>query len=158
MPRHLTLVPVVDYEPAPGPVSRPSLRGPRTRRPAVRHTGGPAVAQAAAPPAATAFADTALRTVLEVIDRRRPVAQLRPLGVPTLIDGIAALARSPQQARRAAAVLRTVRLQVTDGDARAAEVFATFSRGERVRAIAGRVELVEVRGARRWQLVALQLG
>jgi hypothetical protein len=36
----------------------------------------------------------------------------------------------------------------------AAEVFATYTRGPRVRAIAARVEIV----AGRWQLVALQIG
>ncbi len=36
----------------------------------------------------------------------------------------------------------------------AAEVFATYTRGPRVRAIAARVELV----AGRWQVVALQIG
>ena len=36
----------------------------------------------------------------------------------------------------------------------AAEVFATYTRGRRVRAVAGRVEVVDGR----WQLVALQLG
>jgi hypothetical protein len=36
----------------------------------------------------------------------------------------------------------------------AAEVFATYTRGERVRAIAGRVEIKEGR----WCLVALQIG
>ena len=38
--------------------------------------------------------------------------------------------------------------------AAAAEVFATYTRGPRVRAIAGRVEII----GGRWQLVALQIG
>jgi hypothetical protein len=44
--------------------------------------------------------------------------------------------------------------QVLDGEATAAEVFATYSRGRRVRAIAARVELVKGR----WVVVALQVG
>ena len=40
------------------------------------------------------FADAALRRVLEVIDRRRPVAQLRPLLAPALIDTVIELSRS----------------------------------------------------------------
>jgi hypothetical protein len=44
--------------------------------------------------------------------------------------------------------------QVLDGETTAAEVFATYSRGRRVRAIAGRVELVNGR----WMVTALQIG
>ena len=57
-----------------------------------------------------------------------------------------------------AAVLRRVRLRAAcvDGPGRqtlAAEVFATYTRGPRVRAIAGRVEMQEGR----WRVVALQV-
>jgi hypothetical protein len=98
------------------------------------------------------FADAALRRVLEVIDRRRPVAQLRPLVAPALLDTVVMLTRSRHTA---AARLRRVRLRAAGGGVAAAEVFATYTRGERVRAIAARVELV---GPDRWQLVALQVG
>jgi hypothetical protein len=43
---------------------------------------------------------------------------------------------------------------VVDGETTAAEVFATYSRGDRIRAIAGRVEVV----GGRWLVVALQVG
>ena len=89
-------------------------------------------------------------------DRRRPVAQLRPLLVPTLVDAVTTLTRA-SATRQGSAVLRRVRLQpsaIVDGEATAAEVFATYTRGARVRAIAGRVELT--RG--RWLIVALQIG
>jgi hypothetical protein len=93
--------------------------------------------------------------VLEVTDRRRPVAQLRPLVTPALFDAVAALTRTGS--REGTAVLRRVRLraaELVDGEVAAAEVFATYSRGARVRAIAGRVELV----AGRWTVTALQIG
>jgi hypothetical protein len=48
--------------------------------------------------------------------------------------------------------LRTA--DAADGEATAAEVFATYTRGDRVRAIAGRIEVV--RGG--WLVVALQIG
>jgi hypothetical protein len=57
-------------------------------------------------------------------------------------------------------VLRRVRLQATAVDERdarqavAAEVFATYTRGRRVRAIAGRIEVKDGR----WRMVALQIG
>lgn len=110
-----------------------------------------------APPAAARFADAALRRVLEVVDRRRPVTQLRGLLTPPLIDTTSTLARSPQTG--GAAVLRRLRLRSITGiepghPVSAAEVFATYTRGPRVRAIAARVELV----AGCWQVVALQIG
>ncbi len=105
------------------------------------------------PRAAVVFADAALRRVLEVVDRRRPIAQLRPLVTPALIDSVVALVRS---AHTAAAVLRRVRLRLVDGDGDAAEVFATYTRGQRVRAIAARVERTSADD--RWRIVALQIG
>jgi uncharacterized protein DUF6459 len=150
--------PVVDYEPPPmGACPPPSSAA--MHRHAVRPLRsvpagvGPDVEQP--PRAAAVFAETALRRVLEVSDRRRPVAQLRPLVAPALFDAVAAFATAGS--RDGAAVLRRVRLRpvhVLDGEAAAAEVFATYSRGRRVRAIAGRVELVKGR----WVMVALQVG
>ncbi len=108
------------------------------------------------PPPAGAFADAALRRVLEVIDRRRPAAQLRGVLVPALIDATVALARAPKP--DGTAILRRVGLRRADDrgsdHAGAAEVFASYTRGPRVRAIAARIELV----AGRWQVVALQVG
>jgi len=104
------------------------------------------------PPAAVAFADAALRRILEIVDRRRPIAQLRPLVMPALIDTVTALTRAPQNA---AATLRRVRVRMVDGDDETqAEVFATYTRANRVRAIAGRIERVDDR----WRIVALQIG
>lgn len=111
--------------------------------------------EAAPPPAAVAFAEAALRRVLEVIDRRRPIAQLKPLLAYPLIDTVAAHAnlRMP-----ATATLRRVGLRLTDtaGTAPpAAEVFATYTRGRRVRVIAARIEQDNTN---RWRVVALQIG
>jgi hypothetical protein len=144
--------PVVDYEPPPLDVAIPPVPCPaptalhrrerRPMRPVERVDTSP-------PPAAAAFTDAALRRVLEVIDRRRPLAQLRPMLAPPVLDMVFTLTRSAAPDK--AAVLRRVRLRGTEA---AAEVFATYTRGERVRAIAGRVEVKEGR----WHLVALQIG
>ena len=111
--------------------------------------------------AATAFADAALRTVLEVMDQRRPGNQLRPLMVGGLADTVVTLGRAHVDGpghRRTAAVLRRVRLQAVDAAESAFEVAAAYSRAPRVHALACRVELVTtVRGAR-WQVVALHIG
>jgi chorismate mutase len=112
---------------------------------------------------AAAFADAALRRVLEVIDRRRPAAQLNPLLAPSLVDSVAAVGRSAAGhpgGKREAAVLRRVRLQPAghrDPDS-AAEIFGSYSRGNRIHAIACRVEQVGTAGASRWMVVALHIG
>lgn len=69
---------------------------------------------------------------------------------PALLDMVFTIARGagPENA----AVLRRVRLRGAAVDA--AEVFATYTRGRRVRAIAGRIEADEGR----WRMVALQVG
>jgi Family of unknown function (DUF6459) len=157
--------PVVDYEPPPlgvggSPCPTPSPaalhRSPRRLLRPVEPP--PAASEVAPPPAAATFADAALRRVLEVIDRRRPIAQLRPLLTPPLLDMVFALTRTADPDK--AAVLRRVRLRTAAVDDRdsheplAAEVFATYTRGRRVRAIAGRIEV----NAGRWRVVALQVG
>ncbi|MDY6869441.1 MAG: Rv3235 family protein [Actinomycetota bacterium] len=146
---------VVDYEPTPTDVSVPACpapspdalhrRTPRMLRPTPRADADPA-----APRAAAVFADVALRRVLEVLDRRRPVAHLKPLLAPPLLDPVCALCRVRHEQP---ATLRRVRLR--SAGPLAAEVCATYTRGGRVRAIAARVEVV---GDGRWQLVALQIG
>ncbi|MCV7299576.1 hypothetical protein H7J93_08010 [Mycobacterium barrassiae] len=154
--------PVVDYEPPPvgmsacrsAPVLR--RRAPRPHRP-----GSNTVVREADPPhAAVAFADAAVRRVLEVIDRRRPVAQLRPLLAPGLIDTVVGLSRSSQRSTSRSkggtvARLRRLRVRMVDGsDGAQAEVFGTYTSGPRLRAFAARIEL----DASRWRIVALQIG
>jgi hypothetical protein len=153
--------PVIDYEPppvaatptltghaAPCPPPSPTALRRRTPRP-LRLVSHPPVREPAPPRATVVFADTALRRVLEVIDRRRPIAQLRPLLAPALIDTVTALTRSQHTA---GATLRRLRLRMVDDEA--AEVFGTYTRGTRVRAFAARI----ARNDDRWRIVALQVG
>lgn len=147
--------PVVDCEPPPhplGPVALPPCPAPTTL-----HRQSPRRLRLVEPPAdlppqtgAAQFAELALRRVLEVVDRRRPPAQLRPLMSAQVLDAVLAL---PPARQAAAATLRRVRLRTAPGPG-GAEVFATFSRGPRVHAIAARIEL----RSGRWQLTALQIG
>jgi Family of unknown function (DUF6459) len=145
------------HQPSPHPVQHAATLRPRTpRQPRPAAVAG----EVPVPQAAVLFADATLRRVLEVVDRRRPATQLRGLLAPSLIDTAQTLARVPQTG--GAAVLRRIRLrsvgcpaaQDNPEEVRAAEVFATYTRGSRVRAIAARVEMV----AGRWQVVALQIG
>jgi len=174
------VMPVVDYEPplldgprrGGGSPGRPSsLPVPRRRPPTPRPR--PRTAQPVPPPTpaaapavlsapmrqASIFADAAVRRVLEVIDRRRPAAQLRPMLAPSLVDAVLALGRTATDSH-GAAVVRRVRLQPAGhGDPEAAaEVFGCYSRGGRIHAIACRVEQVPSDGATRWQVVALHIG
>ncbi len=102
---------------------------------------------------AAVFADAALRRVLEVIDRRRPAAQLGSVLAPCLVESVLSVSRAAAGAP-GAAVLRRMRVQPALGDG-AAEVFGTFSRGARVHAIACRVEQLP---PGRWLVVALHIG
>ena len=149
--------PIIDCEPPVRGAGRPAPHPPTLRPRQPRPPRLPAVVgEVPAPPAAVMFADATLRRVLEVVDRRRPVTQLRGLLAPPLIDIAQTLARAQQAG--GTAVLRRIRLRsvrpAAGAEVDAAEVFATYTRGPRVRAIAGRVELV----AGRWQVVALQIG
>ncbi|OMC13763.1 Rv3235 family protein [Mycobacterium sp. SP-6446] len=167
------VTPVVEYEPErlvprnvppcrPSPVDDSRQAAPRRtgRAPGRAHAGRPrgqpeaATALSPSMRQAAVFADAALRRVLEVIDHRRPPAQLRPLLAPTLVDSVESVRRAPA-ARKGAAVLRRMRLQPVGQPATAAEVFGCYSRGDRMHAIACRVE--QIAGAR-WLLVALHIG
>lgn len=163
-PNSALAAPIIDYEPP----MQPLTAAPVCPAPATLHRHTPRTLRLVPPPVeqpphdgAGQFAAMALRRVLEVIDRRRPPAQLRTVLNPLLIDAVVALS---QTRHGAAANLRRVRLRaVADhgpdagtarGPAAAAEVFATYTRGPRVRAIAARVEM----RSGRWQLTALQIG
>lgn len=108
--------------------------------------------------AAAAFADAALRRVLEVIDRRRPPSQLRCLLAAGLVDSV--LSMSPAVTSGSAATLQRLRLQaVGSGDPpEAVEVFGSYTRGRRTHAVACRVEPVPGDTTPGWQIVALHIG
>jgi Family of unknown function (DUF6459) len=103
---------------------------------------------------AAIFADAALRRVLEVIDRRRPLSQLRPLLASGLVDSVLPVGRAAVSSE-GAAILRRMRLQPVGHLQTAAEVFGSYSRGDRVHAIACRVEQFS---GNRWLMVALHIG
>jgi len=115
---------------------------------------------------AATFADAALRRVLEVIDRRRPAAQLRPMLTPGLVDSVVSVGRPATghaPGNEGSAVLRRMRLQPAGhrDPETAAEVFGCYSRGDRIHAIACRVEQVHTgvgSTGTRWLVVALHIG
>ena len=164
------VTPIADYEPPAdrGAAGLPAIaaqRPPTAGQPAQqRPERGSGNADDSAR-AAAIFADAALRRVLEVIDRRRSLAQLRPLLDSALVDTLLPAARRGDgvgSARRGDGVgsarLRRVRAQSVRADGTAAEVAANYTRGERVHAIACRVEQITGATGPRWQVVALHLG
>jgi hypothetical protein len=152
-PASLT-TPIIDCEPPPVgitacPPPSPAALHRRTAR-SLRSVPRPVPRDPLPPRSALVFADAALRRVLEVADRRRPIAQLRPLVAPALVDTVIGLTRAPQTA---VATLRRVRLRMVDGDEEnQAEVFGSYTRGPRSLAVAARIELHRDR----WRIVALQ--
>lgn len=146
---------VADYEPPAfgGPPVLPPLSAVRPRRVAAPAVQAHPVEDPRSRAAAT-FADAVLRRVLEVIDRRRPMAQLRPLLAAGLVDSL--LSAAARSATSTPARLRRVVAQpVSD---HAAEIAASYSRGERVHAIACRIEQINTVTGLRWQVVALHMG
>jgi hypothetical protein len=144
--------PIIDCEPPPVGVTAcppPSPAALHRRTPRPLRPVRPVPREPLPPRAAVEFADAALRRILEVVDRRRPIAQLRPLVAPGLVDTITGLTRV---SHTATAALERVRVRMVDAEA--GEVFATYTRGRRVLALAGRIE----RRDNHWRIVALQIG
>jgi hypothetical protein len=152
------VTPVVDCEPPARdvrqcrPPSPTTLRKRNTHVPQ-RHPTPTAPTMSLPMRQAASFADAAMRRVLEVIDRRRPIAQLNGLLAAGLVDSVLSANRL-MGSQNGVAVLRRVRLQAVNGPNTAAEVFGSYSRGQRMHAIACRIEQL----AGRWQVVALHIG
>jgi hypothetical protein len=165
-PGALTVTPVVEYEPPARAVPQcgpPTLRRPSWGR--VPHSvsdHSPIAVPSPALRTAARFADAALRRVLEVVDKRRPAAHLRPLLAVGLVDSVLSVhpAAAGRTERTDAATLRRVRLQVVGDDdpPAAVEVFGTYRRGPRIHALACRVERARAGAGPDWQIVALHIG
>ncbi|EGD55205.1 Rv3235 family protein [Gordonia neofelifaecis] len=120
--------------------------------------------------AARAATIRSLQHVLEVLDGRRPVDHLlRTVTEDVFAQVRALLRRRPPNSGNTAAdtdAARLLRVHVQLGAPARAEYFGTFVRGDRVRAVAGRLEVRAVRlpskgGERRtedrWTLVELSI-
>ena len=100
------------------------------------------------------FTEQAFRLVLEVLDRRRNVRQLRPLVTPSLVDVVRTLALSESPARRLG-VATLVRVHLRAVEPCAFEAFGTYGRGPRIFVIAARVEQQSDTG---WTVTSLVIG
>jgi hypothetical protein len=103
--------------------------------------------------AARRFAEQALRMILEVLDHRRPPAQLRPLVDAALVDVVKVLANATTPSRERGGA-RLYRLHVQLVDPGRAEVFGSYLRGQRVVALAAQLTL----RPEGWRISALHIG
>lgn len=94
--------------------------------------------------AARRFAAETAAVIVEVLDRRRNVAQLRSRVTAPVLEQFTALVRSaPLRGVEQVGVVRRVHIQMCDPTA--AEVFGSYARGGRVRAFVCRVEWLPCR-------------
>ncbi|MFE7744138.1 Rv3235 family protein [Nocardia sp. NPDC057455] len=104
--------------------------------------------------AARRFAESAVRVVLEVLDRRRPVPQLAVVADATVVAAVRTLIGAGLVPGRDLGVAVPTRVSVVLVDAKTAEVFAAYARSGRHFALAARV--VRTRSAG-WRLTALRI-
>lgn len=94
-----------------------------------------------------------LRILLEILDRRRPVAQLAKLGAPALVHAIGSLVAGDHVPSRTLGTAVLAKYQLFPVADRAYELVAMYDRGPRRLALAGRVEHTGTG----WKVTALRL-
>ncbi|OZD09061.1 hypothetical protein CH275_01965 [Rhodococcus sp. 06-235-1A] len=136
----------------PTPVRhRASVRSNRSRR-RTEPAGRPTV-----PADARATADRAMRMLIEVIDRRRSADQLSALFTTSMIDLVKTIVRNPPPGRRLGfAAVR--RVHVVYQSEVSAEIFGSYTRGPRMFAFAGRIELAIDPRRPGWTVTSLRVG
>jgi hypothetical protein len=104
--------------------------------------------------AAKQFVERALRLALEILDHRRPVAQLTSIATPAVVAAVRTLVRADLAPGRTlgAAVLSRADLMMVD--ASTAEVFAAYDRGRQHFAIAARIARTRSTG---WRLTVFRV-
>ncbi|MEU2039711.1 Rv3235 family protein [Nocardia niwae] len=100
------------------------------------------------------FAESAVRIVLEVLDRRRPVPQLAVVADATVVAAVRTLIGGDLVPGRAIGVAVPIRVRVVLVDDKTAEVFATYGRGVRRFALAARIARTRSAG---WRVTALRI-
>ncbi|MBF6351525.1 MULTISPECIES: Rv3235 family protein [Nocardia] len=136
-------------------IDRKTLRANRSAPAGIRraHRVAHTVGDRAEPSEAREFVAKALRILLEVLDRRRPVAQLNTLCESALVHTVGVLVAGDHTPSRALGAAVLIKFQLFPADDHAFELIAMYQRGPRRLALAGRVE----RTATGWKLTALRL-
>ncbi|GGK65342.1 Rv3235 family protein [Nocardia camponoti] len=99
------------------------------------------------------FTEQVFRLLLEVVDHRRPVQQLRGVVTERVFAAVRTMLCEDLVPGRESGSATLVRVRLTPDGPEAAEAFAVYRRGLRTLAIAGRVEWS--RG--NWHLVAMRM-
>ncbi|WP_432279890.1 Rv3235 family protein [Nocardia cyriacigeorgica] len=107
------------------------------------------------PAAAQAFAERTIRVILEILDRRRPVSQLRAVASPEVVARLHTLAVGDLAPARQLGLAVPVRVKISMDDGPDVEVFARYRRGPRYLALAARITYTRRHG---WRLTALRIG
>ncbi|MFD4355958.1 Rv3235 family protein [Nocardia sp. NPDC058518] len=112
-----------------------------------------------APPAtgsstsAKRFTEQVLRLLLEVVDRRRSSTHLRAFTDAKVLAAINTMLAQDSAPDRNLGTATLTRVHLTPAEGDAAEVFASYQRGPRSLAIAGRIESSKDS----WRLVAVRM-
>ncbi len=94
-----------------------------------------------------------MRVVLEVVDGRRPFAQLAALADPMVAAAMRTMIAGACAPGRELGVAVPARVRVMLVDERTAEICGTYTRGEQTFALAGRI----AHKRRGWQVTVLRL-
>jgi len=130
--------------------------GPHSGRSSAARTTAPGAPRTGA--AARHVADRTLRLALEVIDGRRQATSLRAVLAPSVVGLVGALSTAAVPGRSlGAAVVRTVHVRPVGDDTDDVEMFGTYTRGNRVFAVAGRLTARRSASTPAWTLTALRL-
>ncbi|MFI7665497.1 Rv3235 family protein [Nocardia sp. NPDC049526] len=100
------------------------------------------------------FVERALRLALEILDHRRPVAQLTTMATPAVVSAVRTIVRADLAPGRTLRVAVLYRAGVMMVDASTAEVFATYDRGRQHFAIAARIARTR---STDWRLTAFRV-
>ncbi|MFX0581332.1 Rv3235 family protein [Nocardia nepalensis] len=104
--------------------------------------------------AAQQFVERALRLALEILDHRRPVAQLTSIATPAVVAAVRTLVRADLAPGRTLGVAVLSRADLMMVDASTAEVFAAYDRGRQHFAIAARIARTRSTG---WRLTVFRV-
>ncbi|MGI5221090.1 Rv3235 family protein [Nocardia sp. CA-290969] len=99
------------------------------------------------------FAGRMLQILLEILDRRRPVAQLGKLCAPALVHAVGSLVAGDHVPSRTLGAAVLTKYQLFPVGGQAFELVAMYDRGPRRLALAGRVEHTKTG----WKVTALRL-
>ncbi|MFE1594971.1 Rv3235 family protein [Nocardia sp. NPDC058705] len=99
------------------------------------------------------FTEQVFRLILEVVDRRRSSSHLRAFADARVLAAVNTMLTQDLVPGRNLGTATLTSVKVTPAEDGAAEVFASYQRGPRTLAIAGRIEKVKDS----WRLVAVRM-